>query len=418
MKTIIICFMFILTSGFVSVYSQWTEQTSGVTTGLNSVSGVTDNIAWVCGDGGRVLRTNTGGANWINATGTGIPGTLDLYNIFALDSTFALVTGSSTSAFVYRTSNGGLTWVQVFTQSGGFMDAIWMISPANGIMYGDPVGGRWSIWRTTNGGVNWDSTGMYLPQAGSEAGWNNAMYVSGTSVWFGTNNSRVYYSALGGLTGTWTVQSTAQANSYSIWFNTLTNGMLGGAQLMATSNSGVNWTNVTSPGTGNVNGITGAGGNWWFTRQSSSIYISTNGGANFTSEYTAPSGTYLHLQRAMTGTRMWAVRNNGGISKSDGVLGITPISGEIPMQFNLTQNYPNPFNPVTNFNFSLPKSSAVTIKIFDITGREVDVIINNEVKSPGVYKVDYNAANLSSGVYFYTIIAGEYKATNKMVLTK
>ncbi len=405
-------------AGPAALRAQWQEQTSGLTTSLNSVSGVTDNIAWVCGNAGKVIRTNDGGMTWINATGTGILSSLDLYNIFALDSTTALVTGSSTTAYVYRTSNGGLTWVQVFTQAGGFLNAIWMTSPTTGVMYGDPVSSRWSLWRTTNGGVNWDSTGMYLAQAGSDAGWNNSMYVSGTNIWFGTNNSRVYYSPLSGLSGTWQVQSTTQANSYALWFNTTTSGMLGGAQLMATNNAGINWTAVTSPGTGNVSGITGSGLNYWFTRQAALIYRTTDNGTTFTTDYTAPAGTFTHIQKAATGSRMWAVRNNGGIASSLSTVGIAPISLEVPNTFTLSQNYPNPFNPSTKFNFSLPDGANVSIRIYDIAGREVDVIANNQFLQAGVYTVNYSADRLSSGVYFYRINAGNFVDTKKMVLTK
>lgn len=413
-STIII--FFLLTS-FIS-RAQWQEQASGLTTSLNSASGVTDNIAWVCGNAGRVLRTNNGGVNWINATGTGIPPSLDLYNIFAIDSTTALVTGSSTTSFVFRSTNGGLTWVQVFSQTGGFINAIWMTSPVTGLMYGDPVGARWSLWRTTNGGVNWDSTGMFLVQAGGEAGWNNSLFVTGTNVWFGTNNSRVYYSPLGGITGTWQVQSTTQTNSYALWFNTSTSGMLGGAQLMATNNSGLNWSAVTSPGTGNFTGITGSTVNWWVTRQANTIYRTTDNGVTFTTDYTAPAGSFTHIQKAASGSRMWAVRNNGGIASSLSTVGILPISSEIPGYYSLSQNYPNPFNPATNFTFSLPKSASVTIKIFDVVGREVDVIANNEFKNAGVYIVNYSADRLSSGVYFYRITANDFAETRKMVLTK
>jgi len=415
MNKLIYCFIFLFT---FSVNAQWTEQTSGVTTSLGSVSGVDDNVAWICGNAGRVLRTNNGGTNWINATGTGIPGTLDLYNIFATDSTTALVTGSGATAFVYRTTNGGLTWVQVFSQTGGFLNSIWMTSPTAGIMCGDPVGGRWSIWRTANGGVNWDSAGMYLQQAGSEAGWNNSMYVSGTNVWFGTNNSRMYFSPLSGVTLTWQVQSLSQVNSYAVSFNTPTSGMTGGAQLLATNNAGVNWTSVTAPGTGNISGITGETTNWWFVRQAGVIYRSTDNGVTFTTDYTAPAGSFLHIQKARTGNRMWAVRNNGGVAKSDGIVGIEPISGEVPSVYALSQNYPNPFNPSTKFTFALPKTASVTIKIYDIAGREVEVITNNQTLQAGSYIVDFNGEKLSSGVYFYTIRANDYVETKKMVLTK
>lgn len=417
-KVVYYLMLFFCFSFTYSVNTQWVEQTSGLTTSLNSVSGVNDNIAWVCGNAGRVLRTNNGGVSWINATGTGIPGTLDLYNIFALDSTTALTTGSGATAFVYRTTNGGLTWVQVFSQAGGFLNAIWMVSPTNGVMMGDPVGGRWSLWRTTNGGVNWDSTGMYLQQAGSEAGWNNSLYVTSTNIWFGTNNSRVYYSPLGGLTGTWTVQSTTQASTYAMWFNTVTSGMTGGTQLLMTNNSGVNWSSVTSPGTGNVSGITGSATAYWVVRQAGSIYRTTDNGTTFSTDYTAPAGTFTHIQKAAIGSRMWAVRNNGGIASSLSTVGIEPVSSELPTSYALTQNYPNPFNPATTFNFSLPSSAVVSIKIYDIAGREVDIIANSVTMSAGTYSVNYSAERLSSGIYFYRITANEYNETKKMVLTK
>src|SRR5260221_96389 len=237
MKKIII-FSFAILISLNWAYAQWSEQTSGITTQLNSVSAVTDTVVWACGNGGRVIKSNNGGTVWLNATGTGIPATLALYNIFGIDSSTALVTGSTTSSFVYRTSNGGATWVQVFTETGGFVDAIWMTTPLNGYMYGDPLtaGTRWSLWKTVNGGINWDSTGMYLPKAGSEAGWNNAMYVSGTNIWIGTSNSRVYHSPAGGTTTTWLTESTTETNTSAILFNTPVTGMAGCLQPLFLNN--------------------------------------------------------------------------------------------------------------------------------------------------------------------------------------
>lgn len=90
----------------------------------------------------------------------------------------------------------------------------------------------------------------------------------------------------------------------------------------------------------------------------------------------------------------------------------------VPAQFELSQNYPNPFNPVTKINFSLPFDTKVNLIIYDITGKEVAKLINNEFKPADYYSVDFNGSNLSSGVYFYTVIAGDFKATKKMMLIK
>lgn len=90
----------------------------------------------------------------------------------------------------------------------------------------------------------------------------------------------------------------------------------------------------------------------------------------------------------------------------------------VPTKFELSQNYPNPFNPTTKINFSLPKDSKVSLRIFDITGREVARLLNNEFKQADYYTIDFNAFNLSSGVYFYQINAGDFMETKKMMLLK
>lgn len=89
----------------------------------------------------------------------------------------------------------------------------------------------------------------------------------------------------------------------------------------------------------------------------------------------------------------------------------------IPSVFELKQNYPNPFNPVTKISYSIPKAGIVTLKIFDITGREVASLMN-EMKQPGVYSIDFNAASFASGVYFYRFEAQDFVDTKRMVLLK
>jgi hypothetical protein len=96
----------------------------------------------------------------------------------------------------------------------------------------------------------------------------------------------------------------------------------------------------------------------------------------------------------------------------------------IPQKYNLAQNFPNPFNPVTTIKYSIPKSSIVTLKVYDILGREAAVLVNEE-KPAGNYEVTFNAANLPSGIYFYRIQvypavsgAGNFIDTKKMLLLK
>jgi len=88
-----------------------------------------------------------------------------------------------------------------------------------------------------------------------------------------------------------------------------------------------------------------------------------------------------------------------------------------PKEFILFQNYPNPFNPVTEINYTVPISGNVLIRIFDVLGREVTTLIDEE-KSVGNYSIEFNATNLSSGIYFYTMQSIEFIETRKMVLLK
>jgi hypothetical protein len=410
-------------------YAQWTEQISGVANVLYSVSPVDNNIVWVCGSAGKVLLTTNGGTNWVV---TPTPSaTLALYNIWGISATTALVTGSSASAtFVYKTTNSGANWTQVFTQTSGFIDGIASgLGNANNIfMYGDPVGNRWSLWFSTNTGSNWDSTGFYLAQAGSEAGYNNALfYYSNPSVlhdwvWFGTNNSRIYQGSFSQTSVSWVSEpTTGQTDILVIQFMDSSNGVAGTTTgILYTSNGGTNWLGSTSvPGSGSINGLAASNnyGELFYTR-GSSIYHTTNSGVNWDTA-TTQTGTYFHMQRARTegNYNIWAIRNNGGISKYTSPIGIRRIGTEVPGKYTLYQNYPNPFNPATIISFEVPSTSFVVLTIYDAAGRIVETIINKQFTA-GHYELEWNASKYSSGIYFYKLEAGNFSETKKMVLVK
>jgi hypothetical protein len=89
----------------------------------------------------------------------------------------------------------------------------------------------------------------------------------------------------------------------------------------------------------------------------------------------------------------------------------------VPNKFELHQNYPNPFNPVTNFQFSIASSELTILKVYDLLGREVAILVN-EVKQPGVYTVNWDASEFPSGVYYYRLQSGSYLETKKLILMK
>jgi len=97
--------------------------------------------------------------------------------------------------------------------------------------------------------------------------------------------------------------------------------------------------------------------------------------------------------------------------------GIDEAAGEVPNEFALSQNYPNPFNPVTNFQFSIVNRQWTILKVYDLLGREVATLVN-EVKQPGTYMVQWDAAGLASGVYFYRLQMGNFVDVKKLVLLR
>jgi len=88
-----------------------------------------------------------------------------------------------------------------------------------------------------------------------------------------------------------------------------------------------------------------------------------------------------------------------------------------PTVYYLEQNYPNPFNPITTINYSIKLAGLATMKVYDLLGTEVATLVN-EIKEAGSYSVTFNATNLPSGIYFYTLTSGNYSSTKKLLLLK
>jgi hypothetical protein len=99
--------------------------------------------------------------------------------------------------------------------------------------------------------------------------------------------------------------------------------------------------------------------------------------------------------------------NRGGVENAN----------SLPTEFSLVQNYPNPFNPSTNLEFGIPNLEFVSLKIYDIAGKEIMTLIN-EMKPAGRYQIKFDGRNLGSGVYFYKLTAGGFSAVKRMFLIK
>lgn len=116
-------------------------------------------------------------------------------------------------------------------------------------------------------------------------------------------------------------------------------------------------------------------------------------------------------------TAGWTNFNPQNKDYTSGTTGIQSNDQMIPQEFSLDQNYPNPFNPATTIQYKLPINGNVTLKVLNIVGQEIETLVN-EFQTTGTYSVSFDASKLPSGIYFYSLISGNYTQTKKMMLLK
>jgi N-acetylneuraminic acid mutarotase len=125
----------------------------------------------------------------------------------------------------------------------------------------------------------------------------------------------------------------------------------------------------------------------------------------------------LAITGGITTGPIWTAVNEMFVDTLEIPLSVEEISGEVPTKFSLAQNYPNPFNPSTTIQFSLPEQSYVKLEIFNTLGEKVDILLSEELSS-GTYKYNWNASNLQSGIYYYSLTADNFRQTKKLILLK
>jgi len=392
----------------------WFQQNSNVGFNVKSVYFADSNTGYAVGDTlGAILKTTNGGINWMKLAA---PTSLGMSTVFFLNSNTGFIGGGAGgSACINKTTNGGLIWLLTFPNPIQYVYSIYFIDASTGIA----VTGAYSIsggfiFRTTNGGTNWNGVG----------GFGNAFY----SVYFADANTGyacgtpgiIVKSTNGGVN--WVqLTSNTTTNLRSIYFvNPQTGWTVGtNSRVYKTTNGGSTWVDLSSNGLCGLHSVYFADAlTGWVAGCEGSIHRTTNGGTNWTMQSFATT-TYLYSLSFFNAFTGWAVGANGRILKTTtgGLTPITPISTEIPDGYILYQNYPNPFNPMTNIKFQIPKSGFVNMIVYDILGKEIATLVNEELK-PGTYEVNWDGSGFTSGVYYYKLVADDYTETRKMVLLK
>jgi hypothetical protein len=340
----------------------------------------------------------------------------------ALDeSTACVTTESQTSTAIYKTTDGGDSWLQVYSNTEGFIKGIRMLDPLNSIAIGNPVSDLWNLLLTTDGGNTWQPSPSRPPANNIHQAVHNSFQVSMPNIYWGTSFTSIFRSTDGGLTYSEHETTGAGIYIFALFINSSGIGLAASTAMSRSTDGGVTFQAHSVPGWGNINGIESSGNNFWFIR-GEKIFHSTDDGINWIDEYTTPSTLTLNhldfpdnLNECQMG---WAVGYGGDIYKmTSSVVTFGDNQNDVPAVYKLRQNYPNPFNPNTVISYQLPVTSNVTLKVYDLLGREVATLVNEE-KPVGSYEINFDSSALTSGVYLYRLSAGSFTEVRKMILIK
>ncbi len=427
---------------------------SGLFAQVYSASITPANTFWCASDSGIIFRSTDNGNNW-NVAHREYITKEDLKSVCFIDQVTGIAVG--TYGVLLNTTNGGINWSYHNLGNENTLNTIKFVNSSTGFI-GGAQGYLGIVLKTTDSGNNWQQ--VYLDSSRI----NSIHFMNSNTGWCAGNFGAVIKTTNGGNSWVKTAITTTPPISYiyvnDVFFINENTGFIGGNGMFKTTNGGMNWYRVSiftimslqfvgntgfalSSSSGNFMKSTNLGENWityavegsnrkdlyfinsetgWLNT-SNIIRKTTNGGLNWSVQNTDSNSISVNSIFFIDENHGWVVGDYGGIMRTtNGGIGITPISTEVPERFMLLQNYPNPFNPVTKIRFNIPAFAettrrVVSLKIYDVLGKEIAVLVNQQLK-PGIYEIDWNAENITSGVYFYSLSTDNYKQTRKMVIVK
>lgn len=418
--------IFTVTFLFNITFSQsWVQQASGTVLNLQSVFFINSNSGFIGCDSGRILRTTNAGNNWT------------IYNTFTGRMISAIQFIDNNTGFasidnkVLKTTNSGLTWDTTISGGG---KSISFISSNTGYSLRQiymPV-----IWKTTNQGSSWDSIAIVPVPIGAvnKIAFKNSSegYVCGNifTMSFNIYNAFIMKTTNGGINWGGGYYSPAMLSGATVFDVSLVSDSVFAAgnessnyYLYRSYNNGTNWLLFSLPyrmiSLKFINSKTG-----WLCGDNGKILYTENSG-NIIYEQVSGTSAKLNQIYMINNLTGFISGNNGVILKTTngGITGLSQLNSDIPNKYSLAQNYPNPFNPATQISFEIPMTSFVNLSLYDAIGREIAHLVNQQL-APGSYKVDWDASNYPSGVYYYRIEVFDPSTTlretdtKKMVLIK
>lgn len=355
-----------------------------------AIDAANDNIMYASSQFLSVRRSANGGNSFSNISPPGVS------NLTAFIAPFKIYVGTSVIIYagrdrIYKSTNSGGNWTT--TNSGNVLDGNPALAMDISYQTSDkvyvgtaPFQTRSGLFRTTNGGTGWDNITGTLPDRfpadiAVDPNYDNIVYV--TFYGFGTGH------------------------------------------VFKSTNSGDTWTDISDnlpdvPTPAVIVDMNNS--NHVYIGTDIGVFVSTDGGGNWQDLNDGLPDAVLGMDLNITYTNnviRVMTHGNGAYERKLLSTIVTEVDdNEIVVEdFRLEQNYPNPFNPTTVINWQIPVNSFVSLKVYDVLGNKIVVLVNEE-KIAGSYQTEFDASKLSSGTYFYRLEVGSFVQTKKMILLR
>ncbi len=358
----------------------WVEQSSNISNILFGAS-FNSGISLAAGENGVILRSIDNGENWQPI----LPGTTENLNDIEIVGSKAAVCGNNGT--IYYSADYGENWTVTNSNTTNNLYDIKFINAETGFITGD-LG---TLLKTTDGGISWQSIEISF----TNAKFNSIEAIDADNLIIIGDAGKIFLSNDGGSSWYGPNGFMYEANLNDVVFFNSNEGVIAGDNglLLRTNDGGMSWTQADTYFSGDL-----------YDLKAVSFYDANNGisvGGNGIEVYTT----------------------NGGVSWTDTapIKGLFLTNSTKKSVLQLSQNYPNPFNPSTKIKYDLPFNANVTLKVYDIAGREVASLVT-AYQNSGAYSVNFDASSLSSGVYIYKLSVTNSRENitkvNKMILTK
>lgn len=395
--------------------SQWNQQSFPTTEYLWKARLATEQTGWIAGHD-YIYKTTNGGSSWIVQDTTG--GACDAMSVIDAQTMLYQKWNGVSTRGIRRTSDGGVTWNTVDTLQHYYADMCFPTA-AIGFTSGYDVSKKPVVMKTTDGGVHWVVASKDFPKPKFEL--TGISFPDTSNGWAISYDGFVYRTTDGG--STWAYQDSLEMAPYrDIEFANkdtgyAVGGMSGDMVIATTYNGGATWNKYKTGGGSLREVMLHASGKAWSVGLQGSVYVKLSGSSSWTAQMNDGAQNFESITIANDMVGM-VVGGGGALFKTTngGVMAVQG-SDKVPAMFLLDQNHPNPFNPATTLSFSLPRSGFVTLKVYDLLGKEIATVVNGDL-SAGEHRYPFNGALLVSGLYFYRLQTDNFTAVKKMLLLK